>query len=314
MFHWDVTREYVKTSDPVISLLDVRLKDKYAYIATFSERTLHVVDFGVVKHGKAHFTNIGRNIAYVVVEYDGRELVPVSEPFFLHENGQIEYRKADTSAVQTARLMRKYPKSRHVALVEQRLVGGSIEASNNKNFSPCATLYTIDSYPSLDLFPLTDTTRYRYWRYRAPEKTYCNIAELQFYEAGCDTVARGKAMGTVARNTMSHEKAFDGDWLTIFHSNGSNDEWVGLDFGRPVCVNRVRCVPRSDDNGIHFGDTYELNYWHRDGWQSLGRQIAQDNALYYENVPQNALLLLQNHTRGRQERPFVLENGKQVWW
>jgi hypothetical protein len=72
------------------------------------------------------------------------------------------------------------------------------------------------------------------------------------------------------------------------------DEWVELDFGRPVHVNKVRCVPRSDDNGIHFGDTYELNYWHRDGRQSLGEQIAHDNALYYENIPQNAPLLLQH--------------------
>lgn len=33
-----------------------------------------------------------------------------------------------------------------------------------------------------------------------------------------------------------------------------------------------------------------------------------------DNVPTNALLLLRNHTKGKEERIFTYENGEQVWW
>ncbi len=36
--------------------------------------------------------------------------------------------------------------------------------------------------------------------------------------------------------------------------------------------------------------------------------------LYYDNIPSHALLLLRDHTRGKEERIFTLENGEQVWW
>ena len=35
---------------------------------------------------------------------------------------------------------------------------------------------------------------------------------------------------------------------------------------------------------------------------------------YVDNVPTNALLLLRNHTKGKEERIFTYEGGEQVWW
>ena len=49
------------------------------------------------------------------------------------------------------------------------------------------------------------------------------------------------------------------------------------------------------------------------GWRSLGRQTATADSLRYEEVPVGTLLLLRNHTRGAQERIFVMEEGRQVW-
>ena len=36
--------------------------------------------------------------------------------------------------------------------------------------------------------------------------------------------------------------------------------------------------------------------------------------LVYDNVPAGALLILHNHTKGKEERIFTYENGRQVWW
>lgn len=63
-----------------------------------------------------------------------------------------------------------------------------------------------------------------------------------------------------------------------------------------------------------MGDTYELLY--HDGqreWRTLGGQKAVSSSLIYENVPDNALLWLRNHTRGKEERAFYYEHGKQIF-
>ena len=49
-------------------------------------------------------------------------------------------------------------------------------------------------------------------------------------------------------------------------------------------------------------------------WISLGRKLAVDNKLHYDDVPKGALLWLKNHTQGKEERIFTYEDGKQVWW
>jgi hypothetical protein len=63
------------------------------------------------------------------------------------------------------------------------------------------------------------------------------------------------------------------------------------------------------------GDEYELFYWSQSGWTSLGSQIGDSTGeLIYENCPTNALFWLRNHTRGKEERIFTYENGKQVFY
>lgn len=45
-------------------------------------------------------------------------------------------------------------------------------------------------------------------------------------------------------------------------------------------------MPRNDDNFIRLGDQYELFY--QDGfrgWISLGRQVASELTLHYDNIP-----------------------------
>lgn len=68
-----------------------------------------------------------------------------------------------------------------------------------------------------------------------------------------------------------------------------------------------------DSNNVCPGDTYELFYWD-DEWKGLGRQTAEADSLIYDSVPCGALLWLHNYTRGKEERIFTYENGKQIWW
>jgi hypothetical protein len=45
------------------------------------------------------------------------------------------------------------------------------------------------------------------------------------------------------------------------------------------------------------------------------RTKKTDNVMLdYDNCPTNALFLLHDLTKGREERIFTYENGEQVWW
>lgn len=90
-------------------------------------------------------------------------------------------------------------------------------------------------------------------------------------------------------------------------------------------------------NSIVRGDEYELFYWDNK-WVSLGKKTTRDRKadmdslgfdfkkdmffadvndrefLFFENVPVGALFLLHNHTRGKEERIFTLEDSQQIWW
>lgn len=112
----------------------------------------------------------------------------------------------------------------------------------------------------------------------------------------------------------SHEytNVFDGKSWTSFDYKESEGGWAGLDLGIPTQIYKIVYTPRNRDNYIRPGDTYELFYCDKD-WISAGEMQATSDSLHYQQLPQNALLLLCNYTRGTQERIFVYENGSQIW-
>lgn len=312
LFQVDVTDEYFATSDVAIPLTTKKYTDRYAYIATFNDSDWMPIDYGEIKRNKALFQKMGRDLLYIALSYDEVKMQPISHPFIIHKNGRVEYVVADTAQRQTVHLWRKYPKSFHVADVQQRMLGGKIQAANKKDFSDSITLHTIDTLNYPDRIPLDKTGAYRYFRYLPPPGAWGNIAELAFFDKEGKEV-RGVIIGEKGNPEKGKEKAFDGDWLTYYDS-WEKIPWVGMDFGGSVHIEKVRCVPRTDDNYIHPGDVYELKYWELDRWESLGTKTADENMLIYEDVPVGALLWLSNLTRGKQERVFTYEKGMQVWW
>lgn len=64
------------------------------------------------------------------------------------------------------------------------------------------------------------------------------------------------------------------------------------------------------------GKTYRLVYYDK-GWKKLGEQTATETTkeLIFENVPKNALLLLQPNYGEHKERPFIItDEGERLWW
>ena len=98
----DVTSKYFLTSDitiPIDKSLRKQLKDKYVYIASAvrsDENPWQVVDFGILNREKACFHDMGREVLYTIMGYDGSKLIEITDPFILHKDQSIEYINADT--------------------------------------------------------------------------------------------------------------------------------------------------------------------------------------------------------------------------
>jgi len=315
----DVTDHYVRTSDIKVNILpNAELADRYVYIAMAVNSfgpSWRILDYGRISHGKACFKNMGRNILYIVLGYNGKELVPVSAPFVLQIDGTIRYIGCEDEIVyRSMDVRRKYYESYNVVDMRRRILGGKIQCATRPDFRDSLTLYTIDNTIIPDKIPVNANASYRYWRYLSPNGSWGSVAEVLFMDSkGNPVKGRGIAVPEAGQDAI--DRAYDGDLLSNFEVNQPDGNWVGIDLGAPGVVSYVRIVPRSDDNDIRPGDNYELLYFDGQAWQSLGAQLAGSNSLHYDDVPQNTLLWLRNYTRGNDERPFIVDaDGNIQWW
>jgi len=314
----DVTDRYFRTSDIRLPLPDSFKKvEDYAYLAVFDGHNTvwRIVEYGEIDGDSFEFKNIGRNILYIALGFDGNTTVPLSKPFIVEKDGTLTYVEGPNGERETVEVGRKYFQSENVVDMRRRLLGGKIEAANRADFADAKTIITIDSVNIPDKMATGCSDVYRYWRYVGADGTYGSIAELAFFET--DSIKlEGENIGCKKASKEMLDKAFDGDWLSNFEmeSIGEPDgAWVGKDFGKHRRVDFVRVVPRSDDNDVHPGREYEMLYWDNERWVSLGKQTAEGNRVRYDNVPCKALLWLKCNW-GWDERVFLYENGKQVWW
>ena len=321
IFQKDVTDEYVATSDVDIDCRDC--DSKTAYLCVYGENDWTPVDYGEINRGKARFKSVGRNIVYLPVCYsDNGSRKAISAPFKLNFDGSITYLTPGDKTV-SATIDRKYLVLRYVWLYSKLIEGGEFEASDDKDFKTGVyKIHTIESGRAVggDVSVSNTVPPCRYWRYinRRPE-TYGSMAELAFYQSDSDQALKGKIIGTEGSweddPSWVRENLFDGDVLTSYCAPAGSGCWVGLDFGKPVKIDRILYTPRGDGNMVEPGDTYELSYWHDGHWNSLGSKKATTMSVSYDNIPEGALLLLRDLTKGKEERIFMIdENGKQEWW
>ena len=312
----DITSQYTKTSDIEINVYDgINLAEKYCYISIFNGHNVEwsFVDYGEIKGGKACFKNIGRNILYLAQGFDGRKIIPISDPFILHQNGEVEYIKFDGTETRTLDIRRKYFQNRNVAEMRQRLHGGRIQGADYPDFRNAEDIFIINDVYVDDPQPVTCSKAFTYYRYLSPDDSHGSIAELAFYDADT-TRMEGAPIACKYATPEIIAKAFDDDYLTNFETDSTDGNWVGIRTAKPQKISFVRIIPRSDDNDIRVGDTYELRYYNGKEWISMGKKVANTNVLHYDNVPSKALYWVKDHRRGWDERPFILRDGDVVEW
>lgn len=327
----DVTDHYTRTSDLKIETnrkQTAKLSDKkYVYIAMAVNAggpQWKVLDLGTLRRGKAQFKKMGREMLYIALGYDGRKLIPISQPFILHKSGAVEYIGTAGDNMDNAAsnypptismdLRRKYYESYNVVNMRRRILGGKIQSSNHPDFKDAVTLYTIESTEIPYYIELNAERAYRYWRYLSPDGSWGSISELSFYNEQKQKL-NGRGIANPEAGQDAIDRAYDGNLLSNFEINQPDGNWVGMDMGKPADIRYASVSPRSDDNDICPGSEYELFCFDGHKWSSLGYLRAKDNTLHYDDIPLNALLWLRNYTRGNNERPFIVkENGDIEWW
>lgn len=318
LFMKDVTDEYAAIESPVFPVLSEKKepKEKYGYLTIFNGVGWTPIGFSRIdSRKKVTFEKVEKGAIYMPAYYIDGEIKPFNYPALLNEKGRLEFLIPDKEHTQSITVKRKYPLIRKAFIAAKRLKYGMLQAANNADFKDAVTLHTFKEYSISGNICIQDTNKYRYWRYICPKPYRCNIAELMFFDKNNKKLT-GTIIGSEERSKNPHysrSAAFDLDPLTFFASKTLRDGWVGLDLGKPESVGKIGYMTRNDDNNVRIGDTYELFYWDMD-WISLGKQKAEDFSLVFHHVPQNALLLLKDLTRGTDERIFLYREDKQIWY
>jgi hypothetical protein len=316
----DVTARYMLCKDITVSLSRSQAKHTYLYLCCYDSEQIEwkPVDWAEVHRQKITFRNAGVNVLYAVACYQQGGMLPVGSPFLLTASGECKPFDVDKTVRDTTVLFSKFPYRTNVLYYATRMKGRTFQVANRPDLSDATDIYLIDKTPyyTQDV-KITDAPPARYVLYTFKEPDAECISELEFWgpdETGREVKLEGKEIGNAGILINPLHNAFDGDRVSSFYNKVQDVPYIGLDFGKPQKITRIKYCPRSDDNGIVPGELYELYYW-EEGWKSLGQQTGRDDyRLVYTNVPGNALLYIHNHTRGKEERPFTYENGKQVWW
>jgi hypothetical protein len=319
----DVTAEYIKTFDVDVPLVyPANRRKEYAIICTFNNRDWVPQDWGKIENDTVHFKMIGPDIVYLAMYFHKGVYTLASDPFILKKDGGIQYLTSSASEKLDMVLVRKYPVLHQIQEQLESMIGVRFQGANKPDFSDSVNLFTIGELPAkFEKIGIHHPGTFRYVRYLSPPRKKGNIAELEFYGKDRLTSDTAKLKGNVigfpevsADEGTPYQKAFDGNLETYFMGLKDNCGWAGLDLGKPYQITKIRYCPRSDTNFILPGDTYELRYWKKGQWISMGMKVAKDQFLVYKDVPANGLYILHNLSRGKEERIFTYENGKQVWW
>ena len=314
----DVTSDYVPVSDVRVDLpYGVPRGARFAYLSVFNNRTWKIVHWGRVSGRHADFRDMGRGVVYLPVFYATDGVRCAGDPFLLDAEGKVRVLAPDETCRQTLRLKRKFREGQTEQFL-RAVRGGKFQAGIDPEFAEVTTLAAIGGLQDNKFHEivLDSVCQCRYFRYLSPDGSHGHMAEITLFDERGDTIPVGSLSGNFhVRSGCRPENLFDGNVLSYYDSHEWRDVWVGIAWDKPVRLKRIVFLPRNDDNFIRAGEVYELYYWKQGRWVSLGRQEGtMDAVLVYPDAPSNALFLLRNHTKGREERVFTYEGDRQVWW
>ena len=139
------------------------------------------------------------------------------------------------------------------------MVGGVFEGTNdNPESGIYFPIYTITTNPPPTWSEVSvDLGDFRYLRYRGPNRSYANVAEIEFYRKGVKVTGVGYGTpGSFYNNGNTFEKALDGNVSTRFDGPRANGIYVGIDTASPL-NDTIRYYPRPGCSYRMVGGVFE---------------------------------------------------------
>jgi hypothetical protein len=330
----DVTHEYYYTllsgtSSPSYEGNNVEIPVKYqpskstgyAYLASIGLTEWNIIGWGETDAKTVRFGTIGRNILYLPLYYANNIQTPVNYPFLMDDNDGIRFFEPDTGNYQQCTIINTETEILPpVHDLVKRMENGVFEGANQSDFSDAKVLHIIEKMDGAHFHSakIRSSEPYCYVRYVSPENSYCNVAEIIFYDDKGEKLGGnpfGSPPGVHQNSTLTCDKAFDGDVLTFFDAEQPGGSWAGLDLGEPQTISEIRYFPRHEgEHCIYEGHTYDLFYWKDGDWQLLERQTATSHFLDLR-IPANGIFYIKNVTTGDVSTCFTVnENGERSWF
>lgn len=304
----DITEQYTDVSKIEYYFSNLPIDHKYVYLSVFNNQNWQEVAWAKTNGKTGIFHKMGRDIIYMPTYYVGPKQICGQFPIYLDSNGSIKELKPNKTNTQNLILERKYNYNYIGDIDGIRIKGSHFVATNDSSFNSFDTLATVTSYKYMnyDSVIINTNKRYKYYLLNTNNKRI-KISSIRFYDEKRKLI-NGKSFQIDKDNkiTYNHSAAFDNNTLTSTYISNL----AGIELENSSRIRKIEFMSSTDDNSITIGDTYELLYFDNGKWLSLGKQIAIEQSLYYEDAPTNALFWLRNLTKGREERPFTVENGK----
>lgn len=274
-------------------------------------------DFAVMSNDKLVFRHIQKGEVLCLCIRNGNMMQAVSDPFVIDINtNRLRFFEGNGNRT-GVRIVSKFSVTDEEKMFRERMINSIVEGSATECFDNPDTLLIIQAAPDrkyTEAVPyLQSDNEYEFLRFKSRPGTYCDAAEIAFYDMGKRQIMPVSCFGTAGTDSEHGcSNLYDGSTLTSFSSYSAEGGWSAVRLESPAKVSSIIYTPRNRDNFINEGDIYELFYFDKE-WHSLGRREADSDELVYDDVPEGHLLLLKNHSGGVQERIFIHENGKQIW-
>ncbi len=317
----DVTKEYPQVVRDLVIPSDVKIPEQNIYLFSFGIGPNPVLlDKGTVKNNTITFKDIcfSENSVLIIGYLKEGKITSLNYSFSIQNWADtIIYYIPSKEFKQNIRLHRKYPITFDEAPYHKQLEGAKIQGSNQINFEVFEDIYTVKKAPEyFTEYEINSKKLFNYYRFLPAKATEINLSELHFL-IGNKRVSTNSFFSS--RVDISHEiaKVNDNDIRTNFIAKTGT--WIGIDVSKAHLKNigSIEIMPRNNFNVIEKNHDYELFYFDKD-WKSLGKKVAGNIFLDYENTPGNCLFLLRDLTGGKQERIFTYEKreGKftQTFW
>lgn len=307
----DVSEEYFPDGKPVTATFPEGCR--VGYLCVYNGNRFDAVDIAAVEDGIGVFRYIEDGVLLFPAVYENKEMRPCGYPLLTGRETPRGF-VPDKEKRGTVVLKRKYPMV-NTGRFLANIIGGRIEASADIRFRhPTLVAEFTDTARTNRLVYHPDLKGVRYVRYVSPPDRRIEIGEMHFYNKAEEIIPCRITSDRELDSIHIHNFRLIAD--NVWHSFYLSQEGEALtfDFGKTVNIEDVLFVPRNDDNFVREGQDYEL-FLHdgERGWCPLERKKAPADSIVFDNVPDNAVLWLHNHSGGKEERPFYMEGGRQVF-